>query len=176
MNVTIIGGGFSGLAAGVFLAEKGIQVSLFERRPILGGRAYTTGDTVDNGQHLLMGCYHHTLEFLKKIGTSHLLHFQEQMRVDFADLNGKHYSLKAPNLPSPFHLLVGLLRLRSLTLKEKWAIGRVIRAVKQLSTHDVVSLDSLTAEQWLYLLDQPHETLKKFWEPLILATINETLA
>ncbi len=178
MKAIIIGGGFAGLAAAVTLAEKGIQVSLFERRPILGGRAYstkdsTTGDIIDNGQHLMMGCYQYTLEFLKKIKTDHLLQFQEEMRVDFADLNGKHYSLKAPNLPSPFHLLVALFRLKSLSLREKWAIGRAMNAAKKLSPHDLIALDSITAEQWLYLLKQPRETFIKFWEPLILATINE---
>lgn len=178
MHAIIIGGGFAGLAAAVTLAERGIRVSLFERRPILGGRAYsthdsTTGDVIDNGQHLMMGCYKYTLEFLKKIKTDHLLHFQEEMRVDFADLNGKHYSLKAPNLPSPLHLLAALFRLKSLSFREKWAIGRAMSAAKKLNPHDLIALDSITAEQWLYLLKQPRETFIKFWEPLILATINE---
>ncbi len=178
MKAIIIGGGFAGLAAAVTLAEKGIKVSLFERRPILGGRAYstldsTTGDVIDNGQHLMMGCYQYTLDFLKKIKTDHLLQFQEEMRVDFSDLNGKHYSLKASNLPSPFHLLVALFRLKSLSLREKWAIGRAMNAAKKLSPHDLIALDSITAEQWLYLLKQPRETFIKFWEPLILATVNE---
>src|SRR5262249_58605126 len=70
--VLIIGGGFAGLAAAVDLAEAGRRVLLLERRSFLGGRAYsftdkTTGDTIDNGQHLMMGCYHPTLRVLEKI-------------------------------------------------------------------------------------------------------------
>src|SRR5262249_59715952 len=86
--VLILGGGFAGLAAGVDLAEAGAQVLLLERRSFLGGRAYSftdkvTGDTIDNGQHLMMGCYHATLGFLNKIGAAGKLKFQPNPQVDF---------------------------------------------------------------------------------------------
>ncbi len=73
-DVVVIGGGFAGLSAGVALAEAGFRVAVLERKPKLGGRAYSFadpegGDPVDNGQHVLMGCYTQTLDFLKKIGT-----------------------------------------------------------------------------------------------------------
>ena len=73
-RVTIIGGGFAGLAAGVHLCDAGYTVTLLERRAAIGGGApfrFTdpvTGDTVDNGQHLLMKCYRETLDFLERIG------------------------------------------------------------------------------------------------------------
>ncbi|HXU21455.1 MAG TPA: FAD/NAD(P)-binding protein, partial [Verrucomicrobiae bacterium] len=35
----MIGGGLAGLASAVALAEAGIEVQLFEKRPHLGGRA-----------------------------------------------------------------------------------------------------------------------------------------
>src|SRR6266540_3451257 len=59
LPLLILGGGFAGLAAAVDLAEAGSRVLLLERRSFLGGRAYsftdkTTGDTIDNGQHLMM--------------------------------------------------------------------------------------------------------------------------
>ena len=73
-DVAIIGGGFAGLSAGVALAERGFRVALLESKPALGGRAYSfpdpdSEDFVDNGQHVLMGCYRATLEFLERIGT-----------------------------------------------------------------------------------------------------------
>ncbi len=69
-DVVVIGGGFAGLSAGVALAERGFRVAVLERKPALGGRAYSfadteTGDFVDNGQHVLMGCYTETLDFLR---------------------------------------------------------------------------------------------------------------
>src|ERR1700741_2681426 len=91
--VLIIGGGFAGLAAAVDLAEAGRRVLLLERRSFLGGRAYsftdkTTGDTIDNGQHLMMGCYHRTLRFLEKLGSLDKLKFQPDPQGDFLSEGG----------------------------------------------------------------------------------------
>src|SRR5436190_1670253 len=41
-RVTIVGGGVAGLAAAIYLARQGRIVTLFERRPNLGGRAVTS--------------------------------------------------------------------------------------------------------------------------------------
>ncbi len=177
-KIAIIGGGLAGLAAGVELASKGFGVEVFERRPLLGGRAYSvkdnqTGDVIDNGQHLMMGCYHETLRFLKTIGTDHLLQTQERMEVDFADEKG-FYSLHAPNLPAPLHLLIGLAKLQTLNLSEKWALLRFMQGVRSLKEHELKGLDFLNCEQWLTLGKQNKNSVAKFWEPLILATLNET--
>ncbi|KAB2843441.1 MAG: FAD-dependent oxidoreductase, partial [Melioribacteraceae bacterium] len=69
----IIGGGFAGLSAACYLAGKGIKVHLLEGSPKLGGRAYSfnyqnENTVVDNGQHIMMGCYKNTIDFLKLIG------------------------------------------------------------------------------------------------------------
>ncbi|MEX2430410.1 MAG: FAD-dependent oxidoreductase, partial [Dehalococcoidia bacterium] len=43
------------------LVQCGYAVTLVERRPYLGGRAYSfedgeTGSVIDNGQHVFLGC------------------------------------------------------------------------------------------------------------------------
>src|SRR5262249_52405337 len=111
-RVLIIGGGFAGLAAGVALAESGHEVELLERRPFLGGRAYSfldsvSGDVVDNGQHLFMGCYRETFQFLRKLGTADRVRLQERARVDFLDLELGQTTFECPSLPAPLHLLSG---------------------------------------------------------------------
>ncbi len=102
-DVLIIGGGFAGLAAGVALAEAGKRVCLLEQKPHLGGRARsfrdpTTGSVVDNGQHLFMGCYHSTIQFLKTLGTLDRLHFQPRLAVPFLDRDGRLYAPRLPGL------------------------------------------------------------------------------
>jgi zeta-carotene desaturase len=59
-HVLVVGGGFAGLAAAVRLVRAGARVTLLERRPFLGGRAYSftdgpSGDVIDNGPHAFMG-------------------------------------------------------------------------------------------------------------------------
>src|SRR5688572_9732866 len=65
-DVIVIGGGFAGLSAAVRLAEAGAHVLVLEARSRLGGRATAfpdreSGELVDNGQHVLLGCYRDTL-------------------------------------------------------------------------------------------------------------------
>ena len=51
-HVAIVGGGVSGLVAAVALAKQGVQVSLFERGGVLGGRIHretVAGITIDTG-------------------------------------------------------------------------------------------------------------------------------
>ena len=73
IDAIVIGGGVAGLTAAVRLSAQGRKVLVLEARSRLGGRATafvdrTTGETVDNGQHVLLGCYQATLEFLHDIG------------------------------------------------------------------------------------------------------------
>jgi len=82
-DVLIIGGGVAGLAAAVDCSSRGLSVLLVEQKPRLGGRTYSfihqeTGDEVDNGQHLMMGCYHSTLKFLKQIDRLDLVEIQKK--------------------------------------------------------------------------------------------------
>ena len=86
-DVVVIGAGFAGLSAAVALAERGVRVTVLEGKPALGGRAYSfaepeTGDFVDNGQHVLMGCYVETLDFLKRIGAYDQLVFHEDLEIE----------------------------------------------------------------------------------------------
>jgi len=77
----VIGGGFAGLSSAAFLSNSGFRVQLLEASPKLGGRAYSfldnkTNTVIDNGQHILMGCYKETLNFLKLIGADKNLLYQ----------------------------------------------------------------------------------------------------
>ncbi len=176
-KVVIIGGGFAGLAAGVALAESGYQVELFERRPALGGRAYSfidqvSGEVIDNGQHLFMGCYHETFKFLRKLGTAHLVHLQNRPRVDFLDPEARHTSLDCPALPPPLHLLAGLLRMRGLSLKDKLSALRVSGALKARGAQLKSRLGQLTVDEWLNQCGQSQRMKDRFWDMLSIATLN----
>ena len=116
MKVTVIGAGFAGLAAAVGLQERRHQVTLLERRGVLGGRATSyrdavTGEDVDNGTHLMVGAYAATFDLVRRAGAEDLLLFQNDLHIDYVDDRGWS-SLDCPPLVAPLHLLVGLLGLR----------------------------------------------------------------
>ena len=105
-DAVVIGAGFAGLSSAVALAERGVRVTVIEGKPALGGRAYSfedpdTGDFVDNGQHLFMGCYRETLKFLQRIGSLGGLAFQTSMSIPFVGAGRVHATLRCLPLPSP---------------------------------------------------------------------------
>ena len=66
-SVAVVGGGWAGCSAAVKLAQSGYNVALFEQARTLGGRARRIGFnglTLDNGQHLLIGAFRHTLSMI----------------------------------------------------------------------------------------------------------------
>src|SRR5512134_3488461 len=109
-HVIIVGGGISGLAAGVMLTARGIMATVLEQKPALGGRAYSytdapTGETVDNGQHILIAGYHRTMRFLDMIGTRSLVSIQDTPSLLFHHPNRGFRELRLPPLPPPLHLV-----------------------------------------------------------------------
>lgn len=177
-RVAIIGGGFAGLAAGVELAARGFCVNVFEARPRLGGRAYSftddaSGEVVDNGQHAMMGCYTHTLAFLERIGATRKLRRQHNMRVEMVDRHRGSGAIAASSLPSPLHLLTGILRYRLLDRAERLcALLAGVRLMVLRRRRDP-RLAQWTVEQTLISLGQSVNARSSFWYPVAIATLNE---
>lgn len=172
-NILVLGGGFAGLAATVKLTELGHKVTLVERRQKLGGRAFsftdpTTGDTVDNGQHLFMRCYHATLELLQLLGVHDNLVFQDEFKIEFRHPQKGISTLRIPkNLPTPSNVLAGFLRFGSVGLKDILPL----RKLKSELQKDL-PLD-LSVAQWLTHCKQTEQMQQAFWNPLCLAALNE---
>ncbi|HYB91336.1 MAG TPA: hydroxysqualene dehydroxylase HpnE [Candidatus Binataceae bacterium] len=177
-DVAIIGGGFAGLSAAVALAERGFRVALLERKPALGGRAYSfedpeTGDFVDNGQHALMGCYRETLDFLGKIGSGDKLVFHRDLEIEMLAGPGRSAALKTAHLPGPFHMVMALIRYRHLSVRERLralAGGSRLLAMRR---RDRATLERLTIANLMDLLGQGPNARRAFWYPLAIATLND---
>jgi squalene-associated FAD-dependent desaturase len=169
MNPAIIGGGYAGMAAAVELAAHGIPVTVFESARQLGGRArgvLHNGTQLDNGQHLLLGCYRETLRLIEQVGGD--------IRQDFLrlplqlDLHGQ-FSLKAPYLPAPLHLLVALLKAQGLTWNERVKAARFMFRLRGQGFR--LSRD-MTVAELLAQHGQDADLTLKLWEPLCIAALN----
>src|SRR5690349_18494836 len=131
-SVAIAGGGLAGLAAACALAETGFRVTVFEKRPYLGGRASSyehpgTGEIVDNCQHVLLGCCTNLLDLYRRFGA------EDQVRwfdtLTFLEPGGRASQLSPSWLPAPLHASMSFLRARFLSLGDKLAIARAMLAL-----------------------------------------------
>jgi squalene-associated FAD-dependent desaturase len=178
IDAIIIGGGFAGLSAGVALADSGLRVALLEGKPNLGGRAYSfpdgeSGDFVDNGQHVLMGCYRQTLDFLKQLGTRAKLIVHRNLEIEMLDGPGRAAWLRTAPLPGPLHLTAGLMRYRHLTVAERLAAVAAGARMMYLRRFDRARLARMTVENLMELTGQSARARSAFWYPLAIATLNE---
>lgn len=182
-DVIVIGAGFAGLSAATALVERGARVLVLEARPGLGGRATAftdpaTGEHVDNGQHVLIGCYDETFRFLRRIGTEHLVQLEETLEIEFLDRTGSRTRLRAANLPSPWHLLAGLARWPALAWRDRLAALRLGPALARAGRRHARGLppeggESSTVIAWLERHGQTARLIEMLWEPLAIAALNQ---
>ncbi len=173
-RVVVVGGGWAGLSSALALAERGAEVRVIEKRAILGGRAYSyrareAGHAVDNGQHLLMGCYGAALDFLRRIGAEDRIEIQPHLSVPFLHPDRGLAIFRCAAAPSPLHLTVGALRYAHLAPRERMALlvgGMRIALVYRGGSGATVS-------QALAAAGQNDNQRTCFWNPLAIAVLNE---
>ena len=171
-KVAVIGGGYAGMAAAVKLSEQGVSVTVFESAKQLGGRARGViyqNTQLDNGQHLLLGCYRQTLELIAQVGGN--------LEADFLNLPlhlelHRQFSLRAPRLPAPLHVLIALFTASGICFSSRLkAVGFMLEMrQRQFKIEQDVSVAKLLAR-----FQQPKELIEKLWEPLCIAALNTPL-
>lgn len=163
----------AGIAAAVALARAGRKPTLVESRPYLGGRTRSflheaSGDEIDNGQHLMMGCYRSTFELLQALGTRHLVEIEPALRVEFRDADGSRDLLIAhPSLPSPIDVFAGMMRLRRISLRERLSLARIGLSLR-LRTPPATE----TVGDYLRRHGQSTRLQERLWNPITIATLN----
>lgn len=170
MHPIIIGGGWSGLAATVRLAEAGQKPILFEAAKQLGGRARTVtwqDIEIDNGQHLMIGAYQNMLDLIQRIGIDENSVFQRKaLDLQILDPQFPPLHLSAhPLLPWQIAILPKLYF--SVGWQELWRFLRIARQLKSASF-----TQNITVQQWCRQTGQSPRLITQLWIPLCLAILN----
>ncbi|MEX2598173.1 MAG: hydroxysqualene dehydroxylase HpnE [Dehalococcoidia bacterium] len=181
MSVTVLGGGLAGMSAAWRLAEHGHAVTLVERRPYLGGRAYSfadreTGQEVDNGQHVFLGCCTAYTRFLEDIGTLELTSRQRRLRIEVRGPNGRSGVLSALSLPAPLHLFPSFLAYPHIGWREKLRAASALLRIRRERQPTKPDLQAQSFQEWLRRHGQSDRSIANFWDLIILPTLNDASA
>jgi squalene-associated FAD-dependent desaturase len=173
-SVAIAGGGLAGLAAACALADSGFRVTLFERRPYLGGRASSyehpgTGEVVDNCQHVLFRVCTNLVEFYRRIGVEDKIRWYDEMT--FIEPGGRASVMQTSPLPAPLHTAPSFLRFPFLDTKDKLEISRAIAALTLATQRDT----GKSFLQWCGDHGQTKNAIERFWKPILVSALSEDL-
>ncbi len=171
----IVGGGLSGLSAAIHLIKKNISPIIIEASPKTGGRASSYYDNdfsshLDNGQHILMGCYFNTLDYLRIIGAEDNLIYQDNLHVDFVNAEGKDLPLDAGDLIYPLNTLRALLQYEAVPLHRRLHCAAFF--VKCIMLYRGISPSEKTVSQWLEANGEGREIQKTLWDFLSIGALN----
>ncbi|WP_028535742.1 hydroxysqualene dehydroxylase HpnE [Paludibacterium yongneupense] len=170
-RIAVIGAGWAGLAASIELAPVG-EVVVFEAGREAGGRARRVRDdseSLDNGQHILIGAYRECLRLMRCVGSDPERSLQ---RLPLSWYQADGLRMACPSLPAPWHLVLGLLRADGLSWGEKYHLARALGTLRRSGWQ--VAEDG-TVSGWLRRERQPEALLERFWRPLVLSALNTPL-
>jgi squalene-associated FAD-dependent desaturase len=173
-TVAVAGGGLAGLAVACALADVGFRVTLFEKRPFLGGRASSyehpgTGEVVDNCQHVLFRLCTNLIEFYERIGVAGQIRWFDQM--NFIEPGGRTSVMKSSPLPAPLHTAPSFLRLHFLSAADKVSIGRALVPLLLTEQRDT----GKSFQHWLEQHWQTRQAVARFWRPILVSALSEEL-
>lgn len=177
-SVAIVGGGLAGLAAAAALAERGLNVDVYEARSRLGGRAASWREPggerlVDFCQHVGMACCTNLSDFCRALELDR--YFRRDRRLHFFTSAGRRFDFAGvPWLPAPLHLGPALLRSGYLSWSER--IG-VARAMLKLARLDELADDATqpTIGRWLAANGQSARAIELFWTPVVVSALGEAI-
>jgi squalene-associated FAD-dependent desaturase len=171
-EVIVVGAGVAGLNAAVALAKSGVKVKVLERRPYVGGRAYSylhpALDEVVDSQHVLLGCCTNLIDFCTQAGVADKIRWYD--RQTFLTPDGRRSEIARTSLPVPMQYSGSFLRASMLGLEDKLAVARGLTGL----IDGAPASDEESVRSWYRRTDQTERAIRHFWEPIVLATLNDS--
>lgn len=166
-------------------------MTLFEATGTLGGRVRSfhdreTGLTIDNCQHVVLGCCTEAMSFLGRIGSLGEVEFHDRLNVveerqapvvaglrpglgdDGESPLRSRLTIEGSWLPAPLHLLPSIVKTRYLSGSDKFALSRALAGTLARKPGK-----SETAGDYLRSLGCSEDLLERLVEPVIVSALNE---
>lgn len=164
--VHIVGAGLAGLSAAVRLASQGVRVQLYEAAGQAGGRCRSYEDKllgcrIDNGNHLILSGNGSTLAYTQLIGSERPFFDPGEAAFPFMDLaTGERWTVRPNAGRVPWWVLCAARRIPG-TAPADYLSGLKLAMAREDQTVAGV-------------LDTRTNLFRRFWEPLVIATLNTT--
>ena len=165
MKAVVIGGGLAGLTAALELVDAGVDVTVHEARPTLGGAVQTLpareGDPEpppDNGQHIALGCFTEYLRFLDRVGEGGS-YLRTRLALPVLAEDGARSDIK-PSLP-------GLLSYAHVPLRDRLRIPVVTARCRTAKARPGETFGSV-----LRRLGASDAAVDRFWDVFIRPALN----
>ncbi len=176
-EVIVVGAGVAGLNAAGALARSGAKVTVLERRPHVGGRAYSylhpaLNEVVDS-QHVVVGCCTNLIEFCNSASLADKIRWYERQTFlePATSTSPARASTIAPGLlPAPLQYSGSFANASMLTIADKISIARGM----QEFLRGYPATDAESVASWYRRARQTPGAIRHFWEPIILATLNDS--
>jgi squalene-associated FAD-dependent desaturase len=180
----VIGAGVAGLAAATALAENGTSVALYEGAPQAGGRCRSyfdpvLGQTIDNGNHLVLSGNHAVMTYLARIGARDALAGPDRARFDFADVaTGERWTILPNEGPVPWWVTRAERRVPATTLRDYLGLAGMVFPSATKRIRDVMRCDGPLWERLMrpFLLAALNTEPEDASAALAASVIRETLA
>ncbi len=170
-DAVVVGAGLAGLAATFALARQGAKVALVDRRPFVGGRAYSyphpvVGEVVDS-QHVMVGCCTALRRLCADAGVADRIKWYDA--YTFLEPGGRRTVLKPSGLPSPGHNSLSFLAAPMLSVADKVAVARALLPFLR----GYPATDEESVAQWLERMRLPMGAVRHFLYPVIVSALND---
>jgi len=161
MNVAIIGAGLTGMSAADTLLQHGMQCTLYDAEPRVGGLA---GSFTVNGVYLEK-FYHHL--FTSDTAAAALI---ERLglgdQLEWLPTSNSFYANRIYRLSTP----LDLLRFSHLSLWDRIRMG--LMYVRTRFVRDWADLEEITAQEWLIRM-AGRASYEKVWKPMLRAKFGQ---
>jgi hydroxysqualene dehydroxylase len=165
MKIAVVGGGLAGLAAALDLVDAGVDVTVHEARPTLGGAVQTLPEREDdpkpppdNGQHIALGCFTEYLRFLERVGEGDS-YLRTRLALPVLAENGARSDIK-PSLPA-------LLSYAHVPLRDRLRIPVVTARCRRAKPRPGETFGSV-----LRRLGASDAAVARFWDVFIRPALN----
>jgi len=158
-TVGIIGGGIMGISLGYFLSQQGVDVTIYEASPVLGGLAgpltLEDGTEVDRFYHAILSSDRHLGDLCKELGIHDQLRFKETKTSFY--YKGKLH---------PMNNIIEFLKFPPLGWIDRFRLGLTVLAAQFIK--DWKSLEAVSVQSWL-LKWGGTTTFQNIWRPMLKA-------